>query len=165
MSAQAPDFSIRRVDYTLAQDRSALIALLNMYALDPMGGSEPLSADTQSRLCDDLARHPLATSFIAWMDSDPIGLINCFEAYSTFKAMPLMNVHDLAVHPAHRGRGVGQALLAAAEQHARGRGCCKLTLEVLSGNQRAMVSYEKFGFANYQLDPSAGHALLMQKWL
>ena len=106
-----------------------------------------------------------AASFIAWAGSEPVGLVNCFEGYSTFKAQPLLNIHDVAVAPAWRGRGVGQALLAAAEAHARERGCCKLTLEVLTGNQVALNSYVRFGFANYQLDPSAGQAMLMQKWL
>jgi len=95
----------------------------------------------------------------------PVGLINCFEGYSTFKAQPLLNVHDIVVHPRHRGQGIGQALLAAAQQLAIERGCCKLTLEVLSGNTVAMKSYDRFGFAHYQLDPEAGHAVLMQKWL
>jgi ribosomal protein S18 acetylase RimI-like enzyme len=130
-----------------------------------MGGGEPLSDDVRARLCDDLARHPLAASFIAWLGDQPVGLVNCFEAYSTFKARPLLNVHDIAVHPDHRARGVGQALLAACEAYARERGCCKLTLEVLSGNQRAMRSYQQFGFAPYVLDPDQGQALLMQKWL
>jgi ribosomal protein S18 acetylase RimI-like enzyme len=85
--------------------------------------------------------------------------------YSTFQARPLLNVHDLAVLPRHRARGVGQALLAACEHHARQRGCCKLTLEVLSGNTRALRSYQRFGFAPYVLDPAEGQALLMQKWL
>jgi hypothetical protein len=44
-------------------------------------------------------------------------------------------------------------------------GCCKLTLEVLSGNTTAQTSYQRFGFAQYQLDPAAGQALFMQKWL
>lgn len=161
---------VRRVNYRAEPDRSALVALLDMYARDPMGGGEPLSADTRARLCDDLAVHPKAMSWIAWLGADggddrPVGLINCIEGYSTFKAKPLLNVHDIAVHPEHRARGVGQALLAAAEAEARARGCCKLTLEVLSGNARAMRSYLRFGFENYQLDPSAGNALLMQKWL
>ena len=55
--------------------------------------------------------------------------------------------------------------MLSAEAHARERGCCKLTLEVLTGNQVALNSYVRFGFANYQLDPSAGQAMLMQKWL
>ncbi|NBQ06516.1 MAG: radical SAM protein [Betaproteobacteria bacterium] len=56
-----------------------------------------------------MARIPGAASFIAWLDGQPIGLINCFEGYSTFKAKPLLNVHDIAVLDGYRGQGVGQA--------------------------------------------------------
>ena len=160
-----PGLQVRRADYSAAADRAALLGLLDAYAQDRMGGGEALPADVRARLCDDLARHPLAVSFIAWLGDQPVGLANCFEGYSTFKARPLLNVHDMVVHPAHRARGIGQALLAACEAHARERGCCKLTLEVLSGNQRAMRSYAHFGFAPYVLDPREGQALLMQKWL
>ncbi len=161
----AGGLEVRRVDYSDARDRAAMIALLDAYARDPMGGGTPLAADTRARLCDDLARLPAAASFIAWLDGEPVGLVNSFEGYSTFKARPLLNVHDIVVLPAQRERGVGQALLAACEAHARERGCCKLTLEVLSGNRRALRSYEGFGFAPYVLDPAEGSALLMQKWL
>ena len=157
--------TVRRADYTDARDRAALLDLLDAYAQDPMGGGTPLPADVRHRLCDDMAAHPLAVSFIAWADGAPVGLANCFEGYSTFKARPLLNLHDMVVLPTHRALGIGQALLAACEAHARERGCCKLTLEVLSGNQRAMRSYQRFGFAPYVLDPSEGQALLMQKWL
>ena len=161
----SPTLAVRRVDYTLPADSRTLVDLLNAYAMDPMGGGEALADDVQARLCDDLAQRPTAASFIAWLGDEPVGLINTFEAYSTFKAKPLLNVHDVAVLSAHRGRGVGQALLAACEALARERGCCKLTLEVLSGNRRALRSYESFGFVPYVLDPAEGNALLMQKWL
>ena len=153
------------VDYHLPLHRAALVQLLDAYARDPMGGGEPLAADVQERLCDDLAARPTAASFIAWQDGHPVGLVNCIEGYSTFKARPLMNIHDIAVLPGHRGAGVGQALLAAAQAHARARGCCKLTLEVLTGNGPALRSYQRFGFEPYQLDPSAGQASFMHKWL
>ncbi|MBD8050777.1 GNAT family N-acetyltransferase [Limnohabitans radicicola] len=153
------------VDYQLRAHRDALVMLLDAYARDPMGGGAGLTQDVKNRLCDDLAARPTAASFIAWLGDAPVGLINCIEGYSTFKAQPLMNIHDVAVLPDHRGAGVGQALLAAAEQHARARGCCKLTLEVLTGNARALSSYVRFGFAPYELDPAAGQASFMQKWL
>jgi hypothetical protein len=38
-------------------------------------------------------------------------------------------------------------------------------LEVLTGNERALRSYEQFGFEPYTLDPAAGQASFMQKWL
>ena len=156
---------VKRVDYLNAQDARTLVALLDAYAQDPMGGGEALAQDVKARLCDDLAARTDAASFIAWLDDAPVGLVNCIEGYSTFKAQPLMNIHDIAVLPGHRGAGVGQALLAAAEQHAKDRGCCKLTLEVLTGNGRALKSYLGFGFEPYALDPAAGQASFMQKWL
>ncbi len=157
--------NVRRVNYRDPADARALVMLLDAYARDPMGGGEGLAEDVKARLCSDLAAHPLASSFIAWRAEQAVGLVNCIEGYSTFKARPLLNIHDIAVLPAHRGQGVGQALLAAAEGHARERGCCKLTLEVLTGNAVALRSYERFGFAPYALDPAAGQASFMQKWL
>lgn len=74
-------------------------------------------------------------------------------------------MHDIVVHKAMRGRGIGQSLLAWAEARARELGCCKLTLEVLSKNERAMASYRRAGFVPYALDPAAGQALLLQKQL
>ena len=62
-----------------------------------------------------------------------------------------------------RGQGIARALLAWAEQRVRALGCCKLTLEVLSNNIRALDAYEAAGFAPYVLDPAAGHALFLQK--
>lgn len=159
---------VRRVDYRDAHDAAALVNLLDMYARDPMGGGEGLSEEVKRRLPADLAAQPGAVSFIAWTGrdgSEAVGLANCFLGFSTFKSKPLLNIHDMAVHPAHRGGGIGQALLAAVEEHARQLGCCKLTLEVLSGNAVAQASYQRFGFAQYQLDPAAGQALFMQKWL
>ena len=153
------------VDYGRESDRAALVMLLDAYARDPMGGGEPLSEAVKARLCDDLAARPQAFSFIAWEATEAVGLVNCLEGYSTFKAQPLMNIHDIAVLPPWRGQGVGQALLAAAQDLARARGCCKLTLEVLTGNQPALASYLKFGFAPYALNPAAGQASFMQKWL
>ena len=160
-----PPITVRRADYASALDRTALVDLLGAYAIDPMGGGAPLADEVRASLCDRLAQVPLAISFIAWLEGEAVGLVNCFQGFSTFKARPLLNVHDLVVLPAHRARGVGQALLAAAQKHAQERGCCKLTLEVLSGNARALRSYERFGFAPYVLDPREGEALLMQKWL
>jgi len=56
-------------------------------------------------------------------------------------------------------------MLALVERIAVERGACKLTLEVLSGNTSATKLYRRLDFDNYQLEPSMGHALFMQKWL
>lgn len=64
-----------------------------------------------------------------------------------------------------RGLGVSQLMLAKVEEQAKKRGCCKITLEVLEGNEIARNSYMKFGFDGYELDPEMGKALFWQKTL
>lgn len=159
------DFLIQRVQYDSPRDQDAFKALLNMYACDPMGGSEPIDQTVLNRLCSDLGQIPHAISWLAWHHEQPVGLLNAFKGYSTFKGLPLMNVHDIAVHPDFRGQGVGKQLIATLERYARDHGCCKITLEVLSGNLPARQAYLKSGFEDYALDPAHGHACFMQKWL
>jgi ribosomal protein S18 acetylase RimI-like enzyme len=159
------NLTIHAVDFKHSTHRDALVMLLDAYAQDPMGGGEPLADEVKARLCNDMAARPTVASFIAWLDGAPVGLVNCVEGFSTFKSQPLMNIHDLVVLPGHRAMGIGQALMQAAQAHAQARGCCKLTLEVLTGNQRALRSYTQFGFEPYTLDPAAGQASFMHKWL
>ncbi|MFZ1245509.1 MAG: GNAT family N-acetyltransferase [Azonexus sp.] len=141
------------------------LQLLDHYASDPMGGGDGLSDYAKLHLVETIRQVPGFHGALAWLDGEAVGLIDCFAGFSTFAARPLLNVHDIVVHQSVRGRGIGQALLAWAEARAGQLGCCKLTLEVLSNNARAMASYVAFGFAPYVLDPQAGNALLMQKYL
>jgi ribosomal protein S18 acetylase RimI-like enzyme len=55
-------------------------------------------------------------------------------------------IRGLAVAPSHQRRGVGRALLAAAEAAARERGARRLTLRVLAPNTGARALYEAHGF-------------------
>lgn len=131
----------------------------------PNGGGEPLTAECRTRLPQTLQQCASAVSLIAYLDEQPAGLLNAFQTVSTFAARPLINVHDLAVASAFRGQGIATALLHQIEQIARERDCCKLTLEVLSGNHTARHAYHRCGFAGYELDPLQGHALFWQKKL
>jgi GNAT superfamily N-acetyltransferase len=144
---------------------SALLALLEYYALDPMGGDRALSSYVRDNLVAQLRSRHDYFGWLAWHGDEAIGLVNCFEGFSTFAARPLLNVHDIVVVEAHRGKGVARALLAEVERCAIARACCKLTLEVLQGNEIAMARYRAFGFEPYELDPAAGQAVLMQKQL
>jgi len=155
--------AVRQVDYTDPRDEAEMVELLDHYARDPMGGGEPLSAGTRVTLAAKLAEQPHAFSLIASVDGEPVGLANCFDGFSTFAAKPLVNVHDIVVKSEHRGRGVGKALFAAIEAKALAKGACKVTLEVLSGNEPAKSLYASLGYGDYELDPDKGHALFWQK--
>jgi ribosomal protein S18 acetylase RimI-like enzyme len=83
--------------------------------------------------------------------------------YSTFRARPLLNLHDLAVQPEARERGVGGALLAAVESHARALGCCKVTLEVREDNASARRLYERVGFVDSAPAGARTRTLFLEK--
>ena len=152
-------------DYTDNKHAKDIVKLMNAYAADKMGGGHVLSQKVQENLVAELAKRSYAFSVLAYVGDDAVGLINCFEAFSTFACEPLVNIHDIIVLDGYRGMGINQKMLAKVEHIAKSRGCCKLTLEVLEGNELARASYEKFGFYGYELDPSMGKALFWQKSL
>ena len=151
------------LDLADADSACAFLDLLDHYARDPMGGGAGLPGHVRETLVEQLRAVPHFHGALAYAGDEAVGLINCFVGFSTFAARPLLNIHDIVVRGERRGQGVGQALLAWAEGRARQLGCCKLTLEVLSNNRRALASYERAGFAPYVLDPAAGQALFLQK--
>ncbi|HEX5127544.1 MAG TPA: GNAT family N-acetyltransferase [Rhodocyclaceae bacterium] len=154
---------ILQTDFSDSHHREGFLQLLDHYASDPMGGGQGLSAYAREHLIERLRVRPRFVSFLAFDVQQPVGLINCFEGFSTFSARPLLNVHDIVVHREWRGRGIGRMLLTAVQTIATERGCCKLTLEVLDGNETALAVYASFGFKNFALDPRAGKAVFLEK--
>ena len=140
-----------------------ILYLLDSYSRDPMGGGVPLSDSTKNNLVKELSNIPHAFSVLCYVNNKPAGLINCFEAFSSFQCKPLINVHDVIVLADFRGHGISQLMLKEVEEIAKKKGCCKITLEVLEGNKVAQRSYKKFGFAGYELNPLMGKALFWEK--
>jgi ribosomal protein S18 acetylase RimI-like enzyme len=140
------DLRVRQADLSDARDTAAIVAILDSYAFGVVGGNQRLPPDVRERLIPALRQLPTTLVLLAFLDDVPVGIAVCFFGLSTFRALPLLNIHDLAVLPQHRGRGVGRALLAAVEEHARRHDCCKLTLEVQEDNPRARALYDRFGF-------------------
>ena len=165
MTDRALVVEVRPVDLSDPLQVEAFSMLLDHYAQDPMGGGEALGDAVLQVLPERLRQLPTFHGALAWHGDQAIGLINCFEGFSTFKAKPLLNIHDIVVHANWRGRRVGEALLDWAEQRARAIGACKLTLEVLAHNDSAKRCYQRAGFHAYVLDPAVGPAGLMQRIL
>lgn len=159
------NIEITKADYNNQQHQQHIPLLLDLYANDPMGGGQPLDEHVKNQLVSHLAQLPHAFSIIAYVNGKPAGLVNCFEAFSTFACRPLINIHDVVVLNEYRGLGLSQLMLDTVEHIAKQKNCCKITLEVLSKNEIAKSAYIKFGFAGYELNPEAGHALFWQKKL
>ena len=150
------DRPLEIVDADLARRDHAegVLRVLDSYASDPVGGGRPLADDVRERLVPGLRAHPTAHALLALSDGRAVGVIVWLLGFSTFAARPLLNLHDVAVLPEWRGRGIGRALLEAAEARGRQHGCCKLTLEVQDDNARARGLYRSFGFEDFEIGGS-----------
>lgn len=138
--------SIRLADFSSEADIDAFRYLLDLYSRDPFGSGAPMPAEILEALPRKWADHVGAFSLIAWSNSQPIGMANCLTSFSTFKARPRINIHDLVVHPEHRGIGLGRQLIEAVCEEGKNRDACQVTLEVRADNEHARSLYQRCGF-------------------
>lgn len=160
-----PGLVIVEADLARHEDARDVEEMTETYARDPLGNGGPLPPDVLARLINGLRATPTAIVFLAKVDGRLAGIATCFRGFSTFQARPLINVHDLAVHPGHRGRGIGRELLRAVVAKARALGCCRVTLEVQERNLPARRLYEDEGFEHSLASTPAGGALFFAKHL
>jgi hypothetical protein len=88
---------------------------------------------------------PAAEAVVAEIGSEVVAFALFFTNFSTFLGRPGLYLEDLYVQPAHRGRGLGQALLAYLGALAVERGCGRFEWSVLDWNTNAIALYEKMG--------------------
>ncbi len=80
---------------------------------------------------------------------EPVGFVHLHAATDFHTGERHGHVSDIVVAPAAEGRGVGAALMAAAEDWGRAHGFRLLSLHVFDTNRRARALYERLG---YKLD-------------
>ena len=156
---------VKSVDYKDPVQAAALLELMNSFASDEMSGGVGLPAQVQKDLVSRMSERSYIHSAIAYVDGQPAGLINYLEGFSTFKARPLLNVHDVMVKSDFRGQGLSRQLFNFVFAVAKELGCCKVTLEVLENNEVAKQIYSRFGFEPYRLSEAGGVAQFWQKSL
>ena len=88
---------------------------------------------------------PAAEAVVAEHEGLVIGFALFFTNFSTFLGKPGLYLEDLYVQPAHRGSGVGRALLTHLAALANARGYGRFEWSVLDWNVNAIRFYEKMG--------------------
>ena len=92
-------------------------------------------------------------ALIAERGGRAVGFALYFTTFSTFLCKPGIHLEDLFVEPAHRGAGIGKALLRRLAALAAERGCGRLEWHVLDWNEPSIRFYESLG------------ATLMKEWI
>lgn len=90
-------------------------------------------------------RVPCARSVLAMIEGKPVG-------YVIYWLLPSeIDIHNLAVDPAHRRQGIGRSLLLAVIDEAEHEGRSRITLEVRRSNEAAQRLYQSVGFVSQGL--------------
>ncbi len=104
---------------------------------------------------------PSAYARVATVDDLVVGMALYYRSFSTWTGRPGIYLEDLYVRPAHRGLGMGTALLASLARLALDEGWRRLEWSVLDWNEPAISFYMSIGavatdeWTRYRLDGSA----------
>lgn len=99
-----------------------------------LGTEPPVDIDARA------ASWSLEGAFLAEADGEVIGSIHVQTSRHGFAEIGMAVAHDW------RGKGVGSALMDAAEEWARAHDVHKLSLGVFAHNERAIALYLRHGF-------------------
>ncbi len=99
----------------------------------------------ESLLPQLFGERPAAEALVGEVDGQVVAFALFFQNFSTFLGRPGLYLEDLYVQPAHRGTGLGRALLQALGALAVARGCGRFEWSVLDWNENAIRFYQAMG--------------------
>ncbi len=118
----------------------ALITELAVYEREP----DAVAITEADLLRDGWGPQPRFTCIVTEAESVVCGFALYHPIYSTWAGRSLY-LEDLYVQPAHRGRGLGTALMARVAAEARAQGCARMDWSVLTWNEPAIRTYKRIG--------------------
>jgi GNAT superfamily N-acetyltransferase len=107
--------------------------------------SDEVSATAEGLHAALFGPRPVAEAILARVGRVAVGFALFFHNFSTFVGRPGIYLEDLFVLPAHRGKGIGKALLLHVAALAQERGCGRFEWAVLDWNKPAIDFYRSLG--------------------
>jgi len=126
--------TIEVISYADGSHRQQVAALWKaVFGYETAHNDPNLSIDRKLAAADGLF-------FVALSGADVIGTI--MAGYDGHRGW----IYSVAVEPTHRHQGIGTQLVAHAEEALAKRGCVKINLQILEGNEGTVEFYETLGF-------------------
>jgi len=121
--------------YADAVHRGQVIALWEtVFGYEAAHNKPELVIDKKLEVDDELF-------FVAVADSAVVGTV--MAGYDGHRGW----IYSVAVAPSHRRQGIGSKLVAHAERALTGKGCVKINLQILEGNEKVSGFYASLGYS------------------
>jgi ribosomal protein S18 acetylase RimI-like enzyme len=116
-------------------------------------GSHIRPAANRTVVRESIARHAVGDGLIVARDDGVVGFVMLTVETGAFEQDCARGaVENLYVAPGCRNKGVGTALLEAAEATLWDRGVDAVSLEVMAGNQSAREFYRQRGYDSHRVE-------------
>jgi len=135
------DPRIRRIE---PSDVPAVVGLVHELA-DYERAAEECGLSESQLQAALFADRPALFGHVALDDGAVVGCALWFLNFSTWRGAHGIYLEDLFVQPAHRGKGLGRALLVELAQECSRRGYGRLEWAVLDWNEPAIRFYRSLG--------------------
>ena len=137
---------------------SDLPCILRAYSEAGIDSGEGFTLEEARRHFERFRDYPYYRIFVAEVDGGIAGTYALIILDNLAKrGAPAGVVEDVAVFPAHQGRGVGRAMMQHAREQCRAAGCYKLTLSSNLKRESAHRFYDSLGFErhgySFQIQP------------
>lgn len=139
-----------------ALDETSVIADLwvDLAAGQRAHGSHLLASGNRDRILDSIGQHIVNENLlVARLDEGIVGFV-MFSLEQRLYAVSTTRgtVRNLYVVPERRGRGIGSALLSAAETALAAEGADRISLEALVDNDDTRAFYENRGYRPHRVE-------------
>lgn len=105
------------------------------------------------RLSERSFRHLIGVPSAQLLVAEDGGLLTGYVLVLFRRKTSMARMYSLAVEPSLQGRGIGKALIEAAEKDALGKGVVSMRLEVRMDNAGAIALYRKLGYHDFGVLP------------
>jgi ribosomal protein S18 acetylase RimI-like enzyme len=122
-----------------ADDHSRIVALWEAAGLH----CKPRGRDTREAFATQLASGIQTALGVEDEAGELIGVV--LTTHDSRKGW----INRLAVHPAHRRRGIAKKLIAAAEESLRGQGMHIIAALIEPGNEESVAFFEAVGYVDW----------------
>jgi GNAT superfamily N-acetyltransferase len=141
-------------------DAGTVVQLLGEFR-DHLGYESPADASVRASV-DQLIGREDTEYWLAAPDGDDsapapaAGVCQLRFRHSVWTGVEDCWLEDLFVRGSERGTGLGRALVVAAFDRARERGCARIELDTEEGNHAAVALYASLGFSDTSKGESRG---------